>query len=71
MVCGDTGLNPGPRTRCWCGICKGIIRSNLVGIQCNLFSDWIHADCIGQVRKSTVVLETVIGNGDSLSAKMI
>ena len=46
IICGDISVNPGPRIRNYCSICKKIVRDSQAGIQCDFCDKWIHAECI-------------------------
>ena len=35
IICGDISVNPGPRIRNYCRICKNIVRDSQAGIRCD------------------------------------
>ena len=47
LLCGDISLNPGPNWKFPCSLCKGPVKSNQRGIQCDSCDFWFHSRCLG------------------------
>ena len=46
VLCGDIQVNPGP-SKCQCGLCNKVVRSNQDAIECEQCLVWYHLNCLG------------------------
>lgn len=47
LISGDVQLNPGPKTRLPCGICRKNVNKNQKAMECETCLKWYHNKCTG------------------------